>query len=116
MHLSISRSHVVTKAFVLCAITASLCAVASCGEGNGNAKNLPRSASAALHLTVFVVPVVRTGGDVVPKRESKSMIFTFVSPPLTQTHEVRTLPVDEDSHTSKQLQPAILRTLTVVPE
>ena len=44
------------------------------------------------------------------------MIFTFASPPLTQTHEVRTLTVDENSYAGKQLQPAILRTLTVVPE
>src|SRR5579885_2952375 len=111
MGFSISRSLVFRKALAVCAVTATLCAPASCAEANGSPHNSPRSASAALHLTVFVVPVVRASEEVVPKREDKPIIFRFAAPPLTQTYEVRTLPSDEHSGSGKQ-ERAVLRTLT----
>ncbi|GEM_PF-3438430 len=115
MGFSISRSLVFRKALAVCAVTATLCAPASCAEANGSPQSSPRSASAALHLTVFVVPVVRGNEEVVPKREDKPIIFSFAAPPLTRSYQVRTLRVDEHSADGKQ-QRAVLRTLTVIPE
>lgn len=111
MHFSL----VVTKAFAVCAITASLCTVASCAEASRNPQNSPRTAAAALHLAVFVVPVLEASPNLAPKREEGSITFTFASSPLTQTYEERALPRGDNSHIGKQ-QPVILRTLTIVPK
>ena len=111
MHLSL----VVTKAFAVCAMTASLCAVASCAEARRNPQNSSRTAAASLHLAVFVVPVFEARPNMAPKGEESSITFTFASSPLTQTYQERALPREDNSHIGKQ-QPAILRTLTIVPK
>src|SRR5581483_962863 len=89
MPSSTSRSLVVKKAFALCAISASLCAVASCAEANRSAQKSPRSASAALHLTVFVVPVLQARPEAVPKQDDSSIAFTLTSPVWNEHYDVR---------------------------
>jgi hypothetical protein len=113
MHFPINRSLIATRAFALCAITASLCAVASCAEVNRTAQNSQRSASAALHLTVFVVPVLQARPEAAPKREDSSVTFTFARPVLNQSYDVRAFSPAENKNAGRQ-QPAILRTLTIV--
>lgn len=115
MHFPISKSLIATKAFALCAITASLCAVASCAEANRITQSTPRSASAALHLTVFVVPVLHARPEAAPKREDSSITFTFAKPALNGSYDVRTFSPAENKHGGRQ-QPAILQTLTIVPK
>lgn len=115
MLFRINRSLIARKALALCAVSASLCAVASCAEANGGAQSSPRSASAALHLTVFVVPVLQARPETAPKREESSITFTFASPALNENYEVRTFSPDESKHAAKH-QPAVLRTLTIVPK
>src|SRR5690242_12249250 len=115
MHSSISRSVPAAKALAVCAVTASLCAAASCAEANRNTQNLPRSASAALHLTVFVVPVLHPREEMAPKRQESPIVFTLTSPPLNETYEVRAFIPAEKRHGGKP-HPAILRTLTIVPQ
>jgi hypothetical protein len=115
MHFPINRSLIPTKAFALCAITATLCAVASCAEVNRTAQTSPRSASAALHLTVFVVPVLQARPEAAPKREDSSITFTFTRPALNESYDVRTFSPAENKDAGRQ-RPAILRTLTIVPK
>lgn len=115
MHSPIRRLSGGAKAIAVCAVTASLCAAASCTELNRGAQNSSQSASAALHLTVFVVPVVQVRPDTGPRRQESSITFTLASSSFIQTYEERPLPPTESRHAGKQ-QPAILRTLTVVPK
>ena len=114
MHFPIRGSSGSAKAIAVCAITATLCAAASCAETNRGPQNSSRSASARLQLTVFVVPVLQQRSETAPRRQENSIIFTFASPSLTQTYEEEPLPLAESRRAGKQ-QPAILRTLTVVP-
>jgi hypothetical protein len=116
MHFPISKSLIATKAFALCAIAVSLCAVASCAEANRTTQNSARGASAALHLTVFVIPVLQARPEAAsPKQGVSSITFTFAKPALNGSYDVRTFSPAESKHAGRQ-QPAILRTLTIVPK
>ena len=115
MHFSMRRSSSGAKAIAVCAITASLCAAASCAEANRGTQGGRRSASAALHLTVFVLPVLQAGPETAPKRQESSITFTLASPSLTKTYEERLVVSAENRDAGKQ-QPAILRTFTFVPK
>lgn len=114
MPSSTSRSLVVKTAFTLCAISASLCAVAS-AEANRSAQNSPRIASAALHLTAFVVPVLQAGPEAVPKQDDSSITFTLTSPVWNERYDVRTFLPAAAKRAGKQ-DSAVLRTLTIVPK
>jgi hypothetical protein len=109
-----NRSLVAAKAFAVCALTASLSVAAICSEATRGPQTSPRSASAALHLTVFVVPVLQADRPTAPKPQENSITFTFGSPPLSETYDLRALP--DPGHDERKQGRAILRTLTVVPK
>lgn len=115
MQFPIRRSSGGAKAIAVCAITASLCTAASCAELNRGTQNSSQSASAALHLTVFVAQVVQVRPDTAPKRQENSITFTLAGPSFAQTYEERPLPSADSRHAGKE-QPSLLRTLTVVPK
>ena len=115
MHFSIGRWSISAKAFALCVMTVSLCAAARGSDANRGLKASPRTASAALQLSVFVIPILEANETTALKRQDSSITFNLASPPLTQNFEVRILPPVESNHSVRQ-EPAILRTLTIVPK
>lgn len=78
------------------------------------AESVPRTgqtASAALRISVVVMPVVETLPPA--KQASGSIIYNLQTPPVSEEYEIHVLPPEVQN--GKGQQPAILKTLIVVP-
>ncbi|HEU5234788.1 MAG TPA: hypothetical protein VFU50_18165 [Terriglobales bacterium] len=83
-----------------------------------HAQSSPRRghpASAALHITVVVMPVVHTivAAPAPATQESDGITYNLKSPAMSENYEIRMLP--PEAQKGKKAAPAILKTLVVVP-
>lgn len=98
---------------MVCAIACSLFAISLNAEGASVKPAAQQSASATLHISVTVVPVVQTPARVASSRSSDAIVYSFEAPPLAETCEIRTLPPEQQDARAKR--PAVLKTLVIVP-
>jgi hypothetical protein len=67
-----------------------------------------------LHISVTVVPVVRTSAPAATLPSSGGIQYHLEPAPLTETYETRPLPPEEQNGKTAKGQ-AILKTLVIVP-
>jgi hypothetical protein len=72
-------------------------------------------ASATLHVSVKVMPVVQAASMAAPLTQNGPVTYRLETAPRQQTYEVHTLPPDTAAWHNVQY-PAILKTLVVVPQ
>ena len=72
-----------------------------------------QNASASLHISVNVIPIVHTVTIAPSQRQSGAITYTLESAPLEQRYELRVLPPSPELPGGAQ-HPAILKTLVVV--
>ena len=94
-------------------IAYSVFAVSLSAEGASVQPSPPRTASATLHISVTVVPVIQTPARVVSSPLSEGITYSLEMPPMIETYEIRNLPPGQQNARAKR--PAVLRTRVIVP-
>lgn len=77
--------------------------------------NQAGSGQAVLHISVIVMPVVQALNIAPSLPQSGPVTYSLETAPREKRYEVRPLPPDATAYADKQ-DPAILKTLVVVPE
>ena len=103
------------RAFVVFALLSSILGLLSDLQAASSELQSRQSASASLHISVNVIPIVSAASIAPAKRQSGAIIYTLESAPLDQKYELRILPRSPDLPGGTQ-HPAILKTLVVVAQ
>jgi hypothetical protein len=72
-------------------------------------------ASAPLHISVNVVPIVQASRIAAAPAQRRAITYILEPAPVEQTYEIRSLPQDNTAEGVGRKNPAILKTLVVIP-
>ena len=103
------------RAFFVFALLSGILGLLSDVQAASSELQSRQRASAGLHISVNVIPIVSAASIAPAQRQSGAIVYTLESAPLDQKYELRILPRSPDLPGGAQ-HPAILKTFVVVAQ